>query len=305
MAAESAPAVRELVQLAEGQLGRSGAGPDADCCVGPVGLDQVRQMYAGRVQQGRRDATPTMHLPMRRPGPAGPGLDAQQQIVSAAITSGRHQAGLAMELGCGPGANSLALAAAHRPWQFVGLDLLPAHASAAQLSSLRGPNASFLAADFGQLPVAPATCALVFTVEGLGHAVDLAPVLAAVRDSRVRGGELVVIEIFRAPDFDRLPRRLRQLGATVERLLAFPALPSIDSWARVAASLGFAVARPRDLTPAVLPELSLVAAVGRQALRADADLPQAWLRFILAGLLTFHSLLAGPHRYAAIHLTRS
>lgn len=303
---DGGPAFAHHLGLARALLGRLGL-DDPDGGHRPrVAPATVTSLY-GSGRRAPSSAARPLHLPMRLPErPEGAALDAQQHLVAQAIAAlaGMDRPDRAVELACGTGANTVALATACPDWRFTGLDLLPTQVAAAQSAPARPANASFAVADFARLPLAPGRSTLVFSVEGLVYASDVDAVLRGARTALRLGGELLMIEIFRAAGFDEVPPPWDGVGPLAERLLAVPALRRVDDWIRAAADHGFELVESRDLTAQVLPELGQLAQVGEQAIRQATGLPDTWLRLILTGLFTRYSLRAGAHSYALVRLVR-
>jgi SAM-dependent methyltransferase len=264
----------------------------------------VQRFYGGSGPSDAGNQVRPMHLPLTlHDQPDDAQFGAQSRLVSDWIGTLGGVA-TAVELGCGVGYNSYAVAAAHPAVQVLGLDLVPSLLGVARGSAQRPPNASFVAADFGRLPLLGGTADVVFAIESVGYARDMPGLLDQVRQVLRAGGRLFVIEIFRTDRFAGAPAQVTELCTATERLLAFPGLWSVPDWVALAADRGFEVTGLTDLTDAALPELRDFARVGEQALDSPAGLPDDWQRFLLVGLLVCRALQSGGHGYFAVQLTR-
>jgi cyclopropane fatty-acyl-phospholipid synthase-like methyltransferase len=286
---------------AEQLLARSRGG------AGGTDASQLRKFYATRLRDGDPEAVRAIHLPLRLPEqPTGTSpLDAQQRQVSETLTSVARTPGTVVELGCGTGHNIATLAPRHPDERFVGIDLVPEHLAAARAASAHSPNATFIAADFGRLPLRSAGAALVFSVEALIHAAELRTVLGEIHRCLAPGGELFAIEIFRCAGLDTSTPSRRRAATISERVLMLSStLTSLTGWVGLARESGFALVSCSDLTEHVAEGLRRQARSCRQLLRTGAQMDDGWLWFVLNKVLCFDAMNGGTHRYAAVRLAR-
>jgi len=100
-----------------------------------------------------------------------------------------------LELGCGNGGTSLALA--ERGLQVTGIDLSPERVDAARREALRKgltARTTFLAGDLNLMPLSPSSFDCVVAHDSLHHILELGSLLDRVRGTLVPGGRLVVMD---------------------------------------------------------------------------------------------------------------
>lgn len=281
-----------------------------------IGPDEVREFYRDNLlgpQAPTDGPVRSLHIPLSATGgPDGParqldttGFDTQPMLVDAVIVGAATRPRTVIELGCGEGFNTLYLARRHPDITFIGYDLLPEHVATANRSAATTPNASFETGDYQALPLATATADLMFTVESVCHATDRPALFAEVTRGLRPGGSILLIEQLRADGFAEVDAHTRHMCEVVEALLHYPPpLPSAAQWADVAAAVGMAHRDTRDLTPAALPRLRLMARVGERALLRPDPPADVDLRFILTGLLTYEAMARGGHGMYAVHIDK-
>lgn len=164
-------------------------------------------------------------------------------------------AGRVLELASGKGYNSSYLAAQHPEVEFRGVDVTPLHVRMARRKGRRQANLRFERADFQQLPHPDESFDLVFVVEGLCHAFDVAGALREVHRVLRPGGRFVVMEPFRRPGFELARPSVQYAARLVEASFAIDSFPAVDAWLELARETGFAVLETEDHTAAVMPNL--------------------------------------------------
>ena len=255
-----------------------------------------------------------VHLALNPDGRYDPkGLEEQPRLVQAELDrlSPTKAPRRVLEIGCGKGYNSDALARHNPDVRFCGIDLTPAHVALANEKARRRPNLTFHQADYHALPFPDASFDLVFGIECLCHARDLAQVLSEVRRVLRPGGRFVLTDGFRRAGFDacdpvwQLAAQMVELSMTVERF--WP----IDRFLATAQAVGFTVSECRDLSQAIQPHLRRLQRVALLYLRVPALarlltrwLPRYLVRHAVTGLLGAETLHADVQGYYAVTLDR-
>lgn len=289
--------------IAERLLGTEGA------TVPSAGLDDVRRFYAGHPDLrllSRDGPVRSLHVPLTLGGDRAPGgFLAQPGLVGRVIEESRTPIRSVIELGCAEGFNTAFLARRFPQIQFAGYDLVPAHIAVAGQELGDVPNARFEVADFHQLPVPAGGADLVFSVESIIHALDMAQLLRQVHAALPPGGTFFVIELFRPPaaPHGTSPELARACSLT-ETLLAIPAMYARPDWITLASAAGFGHVATADLTSAALPGMIRLSRLFGRLLERKAAPSDAELRSILTALLVCRTLQIGAHGLYAIQLTR-
>ena len=102
-----------------------------------------------------------------------------------------------LEVGCGKGFNSVYLASQCPARNFVGIDLTPLHVALAQKAGQALANLRFARGNFQQLDFPDHSFDLVFGVETLCHASDVAEVYAELFRVLRPGGRVVIFDGYR------------------------------------------------------------------------------------------------------------
>ena len=238
---------------------------------GPVpvcafGVDDVMAHYEATTDRDYRWLEkvigPGMHTPLTLPT-RGPG-DAQVALILHEIRDARARS--VLEVGCGRGFCTVALARAAPDVRFVGVDLVARHVcvarNAARDAGLR--NATFRTIDATNLRV-PEAFDVVFGCESLCHIgadTFFRTVGALVRP----GGSVVMVDGFRSAQFPFCDRERRTAMRLVETGFRLNALHSMDRWIHRGARAGFRLLRRRDLTQEALPFWTFAWRIARLAL---------------------------------------
>lgn len=125
-----------------------------------------------------------------------------------------------LELGCGPGYFSIALASAIPRGRLVLFDLQPGMLEIARKRLEGRANVRAIAGNAMALPFAPATFDLVFIAAVLGEVPDRRACLEEVRRTLRPGGRLVVNEVRGDPDYIKagvLDRLCAEAGLVLRR----------------------------------------------------------------------------------------
>lgn len=186
-----------------------------------------------------------------------PPLTMQGALILAAMRESGAGMSRVLEVGCGRGADLVALAAINPTVAFLGLDLLEGHVAAARATAARAgvANVAFLVAD-ARTFVPDAPFDVVFGCESLCHMASARFLRHVVRRllPPEGGGRLVMVDAFRSPTFhhrDRLPARMALQRA--EAAFQIAAMPSRRWWYHQAAAVGLRPVGWQDLTAAALP----------------------------------------------------
>lgn len=236
------------------------------------------------------------------------GYQGQAQLVHERLPAGARDV---LELACGNGYNLALLAERDRGLRLTGVDLVAAQVRRANRALAKYPQAAAARGDFQTLDLDDETQDCVFAVESLCHATD--PPRALREAARVLRphGRLVVIDGWRTDRFEKLPTRVRDATAAVERAMAVSGGRSAAAFKRTADEEGLLVIEDLDLTAQIAPTLAHLAAVAerfvsrpRLARAARAIAPDALLMNAVAAYLMPFVVAAGAHTYRLMTLGR-
>lgn len=196
---------------------------------------------------------------------AAPQYDAlanvQQRIAQAALTLLPVSTGRVLDIGCGTGRHTAALAA--RGAQAHGMDVA---AGMVRIASSHYPGLTFFQGDAHQLPVAPASFDQVFSSMALQWCSQRTDVLRQIKQALKPGG-VAGLNIMVAGSFGQLSQARRSAGLAP----ATNPLASHEQWLASAHRAGFSVrsAMQQDFIDHfddILPLLRSIKAVGAGAL---------------------------------------
>ena len=202
----------------------------------------------------------------------GPGMHTQLQCKSPASSCGagtrqvmfllaeiRSSGALSvLEIGCGRGYCSLALAAAAPDVLFVGVDILESHIDEAMASARLAnlSNVTFEVADATNMDLG-VRFDLVFGCESLCHMDSVKKrrscFASIVQHLCCQGGHVVIVDGFRSSTFHVCSHQQRVAMLLAESGFRIRAMPSRADWKAMGHEFGFQVAREQDLTDEALP----------------------------------------------------
>lgn len=167
-----------------------------------------------------------------------------------------------LEIGFGKGSNAVFLNAVKPAGvKFFGVDVVPAHVRCAEACAARAgfgdDDIAFHLGDASDLPpaIAANTYDLIFGIESFCN-LDTDERVKAFLDfaaEHVRvGGKIVIVDGFRADDFDARPANVRRAMELAESGFRLRRMPSKATWKRLSAS-AFVVREDIELTHEALP----------------------------------------------------
>ena len=216
-----------------------------------------------------------------------------------------------LELACGRGFNVINLARRNPNTQFMGQDLTTNHVREAKSSVEDLTNIRFDQGDFHNLSYSDGSFDIVFAVEGICHAVDMAQVLRECLRVLRPGGRLVVIDGFRRQGFDQLDPQIQLASRLVEASMAVHRSNIFEDWLSLAEAQGFKVVETQDLSQAIMPNLRRFEDLarryfGKQSISRFAArfLSPYLVRNSIAGYLMPSTIQAGAHSYRVACLSK-
>ena len=231
------------------------------------GVDIVAQYYI-QSERGYRQVHSrggAMHMALNSDGRFDPdGYFAQVRGVAAALRA-RGAANNAqtaengprlLELGCGMGFNALALAREFPQLRIDALDLLPHHVRKASAAAQDLPNLRFTQGSFEAIPPALAGADLVFAVETLSHAHDIDRLAQEIAAALAPGGQVLIWDAFRNPDFDMSDAKALQAARLFEITTAVSrGFHPRARWEGAFQAAGLTLRPAQDLTWQTLPSV--------------------------------------------------
>jgi arsenite methyltransferase len=216
-------------------------------------------------------------------------------------------AGTILELGCGKGFNLAYLARLNPDSRLVGIDLTPAHLSIAskKYSNLR--NLRFELGDFQSLPFEESEFDILFEVEAMCHAQDIALAFREAYKVLRPGGRLILFDGFRDPDLSQYSTEIQVSVKLVELTMAVEQFVPLDDWLSLMKSVGFNVLSTSNLSEAILPNLEKFQFLARGFYKYPQlnrllmrILPPALVKNSVAGLLMPFTVSVGAQQYYMI-----
>ena len=232
------------------------------------GVDIVPQYYIQSERGYRRvhSGSGSMHMALNTDGRFDPDGYLAQVRTMAEVLRARGvadggqgvdaQAPRVLELGCGMGFNALALARDFPHLRIDALDLLEHHVQKASAAARDLPNLRFTQGSFEAIPPALAGADLIFAVETLSHAHDIDRIAQEIAAALAPGGQVLIWDAFRSPDFDMSDAQAIQAARLFEITTAvsrgfFPR----TRWEGALQMAGLNVLPAQDLTTETLPSV--------------------------------------------------
>ena len=190
----------------------------------------------------------------------------QANFISELIDS--SSASNVLELGCGKGFSSRALAMKYKNIKFSGIDLTPLHIEKARENAQGLSNLNYKLCDFNALSFPDNSFDVVFALECLCYSTDAGKTLAEAYRVLKPGGKLVVYDGYR-----RLPlhshssqqqavTKLTEVGMAVA-----DGFHLLQYWQESAVNAGFSIDVCEDLTYAIRPTLLRLQAISYKAIK--------------------------------------
>lgn len=201
---------------------------------------------------------PGMHTRLRTKEPIKDQWGGMRQAALVLSEIGKIPNHRVLEIGCGKGHCSLALASIVDEISFEGMDLLEDHVlqarANAELGMLR--NVTFFQGDACSMDHSRTGYGLVFGCESLCHVADMGGIdrlVHRVSDMLVEGGLFIVIDGFRCAQFDNHPAQYRQAMLLAESGFRINRMYSTNEWAVACSSHGLRLISGKDLTEEAIP----------------------------------------------------
>ena len=249
-----------------------------------------------------------VHLALNSDGRYNPdGFYEQPRLVQKQITALGAES--VLEVACGKGFNTHWLAPRNAHTEFCAIDWTPRHVEIA--SRKVRPNAVFAVGDYQRLALADGAFDLVFAIECLCYARNLAEVLAEAYRVLRPGGRLVLTDGFRRPGLEQLEPAMQVAAHLVELSMNVEQFWDIDLFVQTAERAGFRVQEQQDLSDAIQPNLRRFQRIAQLYLRwpglarrLTRLLPPYLVRHAVTGLLGAETLKSQAQGYYALVLEK-
>ncbi|MEM7735955.1 MAG: methyltransferase domain-containing protein [Deinococcota bacterium] len=216
-----------------------------------------------------------------------------------------------LELASGQGVNSNYLAERYPDVSFTGIDLTPKHLKVAEGFAAKRANLNFVKGNFQDMPFAEASFDVVFEVESICYATNMAKAVAEIYRVLRPGGVAVLFDGFRLTSAKSVSAALKQANELVEAAMTIDAFWELTDWLELVRAQGFTVLQLEDYFEKVLPTLARLQTLARffidtPMLRVVLPkvLPPKLLQNAIAGLLMPFTIQAGTQAYYYIVLQK-
>lgn len=216
-----------------------------------------------------------------------------------------------LELASGKGFNTIYLASRNKHIKFVGIDITATHVAIAKNKAHNIPNLEFQIGDFQNLGFPEETFDLIFVVESICHAMDMARALSEAYRVLKPSGRLIVFDGFRKTGFSKSDKDLQLAARMVEVSMAVKQAWMIDDWLKIAQDVGFYTVKVDDISQAIMPNLRKFQHLARGYFKFPAlsnvllhTLPPYLVKNAIAGLLMPFTVEAETQGYYLIILNR-
>jgi SAM-dependent methyltransferase len=272
-------------------------------------LDYFQQSRRGyRLFHSKEGA---MHVALNRDAEfTTEGYLGQVDLIEARLK--RLEAERVLEIGCGVGYNVRHLARRMPECRFTGLDLAEEHVQTARREAGPLENLQFQQGNFQSLSFDPGSFDAEFAVECLCQASDMRAALGEAARVLRPGGQLIVIDCFRAQDFSALDSNMQLAVQLVEKTMAVDKFWSLARWKDVAVEEGLTTIESVDLSEEISHNVARFYSLSRRFFKmpraARAFLkafPPRLLQNAISGLLMPFTVASGAHRYQLCVLERN
>jgi len=216
-----------------------------------------------------------------------------------------------LELASGNGFNSIFLANNNPKVDFVGIDLTPLHVETAKKRAEGISNLCFSQGNFQDLEFDDKTFDLVFEVESICHATDMKAALSEAYRVLKPGGQFVLFDGFRKPEFDSFSDEQKMAAKLVELAMAVDSPWKINRWLELAKEIGFSIVVVDDISRAIMPNLMRFQLLARGFFKYPPlsktilkVLPDYLVQNAIAGLLMPFTISMGLQGYFKVGLIR-
>ncbi len=266
--------------------------------------DRVYRRYHSR--QG------ALHVGLVPPGTARPaqhGHTRQAELFGEMV---KEIGGLrSLEFGCGTGYNIRLLSQWYPDRQWHGVDLSSDHILTARRLSEGSLNSTFHMGDYLRLDLPPQAFDAILAVETLCQSESQAASLREAFRLLRPGGQMMVIDCFRAGPLDSLSADLARAAVLVEKTAAVDEFAEISPWADLARAVGFDVHELVDRSSETSYDLTRLYRMARRFFKlppiarslSRRVAPRA-LQNVICGLLMPYTVGQGFHRYLSVLLTK-
>lgn len=237
------------------------------------------------------------------------GYYGQAKIVQKHIDESHPQR--VLELGSGKGFNTAYLAKQNEDVEFVGVDITREHVAFAKQKSQGIANLHFELGNFQDLQFEGKSFELVFEVESVCHARDMAKALSETYRVLEPGGRFISFDGYRKTGFDQLDDEIKLAARLTEVAMAISHPWVIDDWLELAQETGFEILSIDELSEAIMPNLLKFQLLARGYFKFPAlshvllkALPPNLVKNSIAGLLMPFTIKAGAQGYYNIVLKR-
>lgn len=217
-----------------------------------------------------------------------------------------------LELGSGKGFNTLYLAKRNEDTEFVGIDITQKHLAIARDRSQGVGNLHFELGNFQDLRFASESFNLVFEVESICHANDMAKALSETYKVLKPRGRFIAFDGYRKAGFDQLGDEIRLAARLTEVAMAVSHPWVIDDWLDLAQEVGFDILSVDELSDAIMPNLLKFQLLARGYFKFPLlsrvllkTLPPSLVRNSIAGLLMPFTIRADAQGYYNTVLERA
>lgn len=152
---------------------------------------------------------------------------------------------------------------------------------------------------------------IVFSIESLCHSLDKGKLLKNIYDLLRPGGELIVIDGWRANNFSELPQIAQEGSRLVEQSMSVTEGMTFTEWLGTSESIGFELKEEEDLTDKIMPNLLRFQGMAeryfkriRLAKFIKTIAPDLLIKNSIAAMLMPDVVKAGAHKYRFVVLKK-
>lgn len=279
-----------------------------------IDTDEVLRYYrqCDRVYRRYHSRQGALHVGLVPAGTAHPqqhGHTRQAELFGAMV---KEMGGSrSLEFGCGTGYNIRLLSRWFPDRQWHGVDLSSDHILAATRLNEGRPNSSFGVGNYLDLGLPPESFDAILAVETLCQSESQERALREAYRILRPGGQMMVIDCFRAGPLGELAPDLARAAVLVEKTAAVDAFSEIGVWLEMANSIGFSTKEAIDRSAETTHDLTRLYRMARRFFRLHPVArhltrrvaPRA-LQNVICGLLMPYTVGEGAHRYMSVVLAK-